>query len=74
MLAQGTQKNGELLALSGERNPYKGAALGQITTGAYADLIIADGDPTLNLDFIANPEDNFHLIMKNGKIYKNTLS
>ena len=74
VLAQGTQKNGELLALSGERNPYKGAALGQITTGAYADLIIADGDPTLNLDFIANPADNFHLIMKNGKIYKNTLS
>ncbi len=73
VLAQGTQKNGELLALSGDRNPYKGAALGQISVGAYADLIVADGDPTVNLDFIASPEKNFYLIMKNGVIYKNQL-
>ena len=39
------------------RNPYP-ATLGQITVGAFADLIIADGDPTKNLDFISNPEEN----------------
>lgn len=72
-LSQGTQKNGELLSLSGERNPYPGVALGQIMPGAYADLIIADGDPNTDLNFISAPETNFHLIMKNGKIYKNTL-
>lgn len=72
LLAQATQQNGELLALSGQRNPYPNT-LGQITVGAYADLIIADGDPTVNLDFISNPKDNFHIIMKDGKIYKNIL-
>ena len=72
LLAQATQENGELLALSGTRNPYP-ATLGQIIEGGYADLIIADGDPTINLDFIINPDENFHVIMKDGKIYKNTL-
>lgn len=73
VLHQGTQLNAELLALSGDRNPYPDGALGQIAVGAYADLIVADGDPSSSLNFIANPDDNFHIIMKDGKIYKNTL-
>lgn len=73
VLKQGTQLNAEVLALSGDRNPYPEGALGQIAVGAYADLIVADGDPSTSLDFIADPERNFHLIMKDGKIYKNML-
>lgn len=72
LLSQATQENGELLGLSGERNPYPGS-LGQIVEGGYADLIIADGDPSENLDFISDPEANFQVIMKDGKFYKNTL-
>lgn len=72
LLGQATGINGQLLALSGERNPYPGT-LGHITPGAWADLLIADGDPSTSLDFLADPERNLRLIMKDGKIHKNTL-
>ncbi len=54
LLKQATGTNGELLALSGERNPYP-QPLGRIAPGAFADLLVADGDPTVNLDFLSNP-------------------
>ena len=72
VLSQATGTNGELLALCGARNPYPGA-LGRIAPGAWADLLVADGDPTRNLDFLADPAQNLRIIMKGGKIYKNTL-
>ncbi|MEX8193376.1 metal-dependent hydrolase family protein [Comamonas guangdongensis] len=72
LLAQATGTNGELLALSGERNPYP-HALGRIAPGAYADLLVADGDPAANLDFLSDPQRNLRLIMKDGKVHKNTL-
>lgn len=72
LLGQATGANGELLALSGERNPYP-RPLGRIAPGAFADILVADGDPAANLDFLANPEQNLRVIMKDGKIYKNTL-
>lgn len=67
-----THDNAELMALSGNRNPYPGK-LGVVEEGAYADLLLVDGDPTVNLDIIADPKKNFRIIMKDGKIYKNTL-
>ncbi|WP_425252106.1 amidohydrolase family protein [Janthinobacterium sp. NFX145] len=73
LLAQATGQNGELLALSGQRSPYPGT-LGKLAVGAFADLLVADGDPTKNLDFLAQPEENLLLIMKNGRIYKDKLS
>ncbi|MFM2088893.1 MAG: hypothetical protein RLZZ237_3762, partial [Pseudomonadota bacterium] len=73
LLAQATGQNGELLALSGLRAPYAGP-LGKLAVGALADLLVADGDPTKNLDFLAQPEQNLLLIMKNGSIYKNRLA
>lgn len=73
LLGQATAQNGRMLALSRSRNPYP-AVLGEITEGAYADLIIADGDPTKDIDFVSEPDKNFHIIMKDGAIYKNTLS
>lgn len=72
LLAQATGVNGALLALSGERNPYP-HTLGHIAAGAWADILVADGDPGVNLDFLAEPERNLRLIMKGGKVYKNTL-
>ena len=72
LLGQATGTNGELLALSGERNPYP-RPLGRIAPGAYADLLVADGDPSASLDFLAEPDRNLRLIMKDGVIHKNTL-
>ncbi|MNU03091.1 hypothetical protein D3C72_2470020 [compost metagenome] len=67
-----TSTNAELLALSGNRNPYPGK-LGVVQEGALADLLLVDGDPLENLELIADPE-NFVVIMKDGQIYKDTLS
>ena len=58
--------------MSGNRDGY-GAKLGVIEKGAYADMILVDGDPTSKLSLIADPEKNFKIIMKGGKIHKNTL-
>jgi imidazolonepropionase-like amidohydrolase len=70
-LRQATSTAGELLSLSGPRSPYLAGELGIIKVGAYADLILVDGNPLEDLNLVANPEDNFDLIMKDGKIYKN---
>ena len=73
VLKIGTSQNAELLELSGPRHPYQEGKLGVIAEGAYADLILVDGNPLDNLDLVADPDKNFNLIMKDGVIYKNTL-
>jgi imidazolonepropionase-like amidohydrolase len=72
-LAMATGTNGELLALSGKRNPYPGK-LGVIEQGALADLLIVDGNPLENINLIADPATSLKVIMKDGTIYKNTLT
>lgn len=72
LLGQATGINGDLLALSGARNPYPGV-VGRIAPKAWADLLVVDGNPSTGLDFLADPEKNLKLVMKDGKIYKNTL-
>lgn len=67
-----THDNAQLLKLSGERNPYPGE-LGVVAEGAYADLIIVDGNPLENISLIADPAANFTLIMKDGIVVKNQL-
>jgi imidazolonepropionase-like amidohydrolase len=67
-----THDNAQLLALSGPRNPYPGK-LGVIEQGALADMLLVDGDPIANLKLIADPGKNFVVIMKDGRIYKNSL-
>ena len=64
--------NAELLALSGPRNPDPGK-LGVIEEGAPADLLLVDGDPIADIRMIENPERNFLVIMKDGKIHKSLL-
>ena len=72
-LAMATGTNAELLALSGKRNPYPGK-LGVVEEGALADLLLVEGNPLENLDLVADPANNFKIIMKDGVIYKNTLA
>ena len=71
-LAMATSANGELLALSGLRNPYPGK-LGVIEQGALADLLVVDGNPLENIDLVTDPANKFLVIMKDGVIYKNTM-
>jgi imidazolonepropionase-like amidohydrolase len=72
-LTMATATNAELLALSGKRNPYPGK-LGVVEEGALADLLLVDGDPLANIKLLEDPGKNLLVIMKDGKIYKNTLS
>lgn len=72
VLAMATSGNAELLAMSGERNPYPGR-LGVVEEGALADLLLVDGDPLVDLDLVATPETSFVVIMKDGVTHKNTL-
>lgn len=67
-----THDNAQLLALSGLRSPYQGE-LGVVKEGALADLLLVDGNPIENLSIIAQPEEKFVIIMKDGVIYKNIL-
>jgi imidazolonepropionase-like amidohydrolase len=67
-----TSGNAELAGLSGSRNPYP-EKLGSIEAGAYADILIIDGNPLDDISLIADPERTMKLIMKDGRIHKNTL-
>jgi imidazolonepropionase-like amidohydrolase len=71
-LRMATSGNAELLALSGERSPYPGR-LGVVKEGALADLLLVDGDPLADLALMADAAKNFVVIMKDGRVYKNTL-
>jgi len=72
-LVMATGTNAQLLALSGKRSPYAGK-LGVVEEGALADLLLVDGNPIADIKLVADPAKNFVLIMKDGKIYKDTLS
>jgi imidazolonepropionase-like amidohydrolase len=73
ILQMATSNNAELLGLSGVRNPYPGK-LGVIEEGAFADLLVVDGNPVENIRLLEDPDRNLSVIMKDGKIYKNTIA
>jgi imidazolonepropionase-like amidohydrolase len=68
-----TYDNAQLLALSGKRSPYREGKLGVIEEGAYADMILVDGNPLKDLNVLVDYEKNFVLIIKNGTVIKNTI-
>jgi imidazolonepropionase-like amidohydrolase len=72
VLAMATGTNGELLQLSGPRNPYPGR-LGVVKEGALADLLLVDGNPLADINLVGDPGKNFLVIMKDGKVYKNSV-
>lgn len=86
VLKQLTSNAGELLALSGPRNPYAASGkIGVVEKGAAADLLLVDGNPLEDMSvlgantkwFGADPEykeiETLKVIMKDGVIYKNSL-
>jgi imidazolonepropionase-like amidohydrolase len=85
MLVAATSAGGELMAYSGKANPYLEGPLGVIEEGAYADILIVDGNPLEDISVIGGNEKwydaeprardipTIRIIMKDGVIYKNTL-
>lgn len=82
-----TSIGGEIVALTGDfTNPYTEGKLGVIEEGAYADILLVDGNPLEDFSvtgtgdkwFDAEPRpespETIRLIMKDGEIYKNTLN
>ncbi len=73
ILLQATSLSAELMALSGKLNPYTDGPLGIVEVGAYADLLLVEGNPLEDVRILEDYENNMKVIMKDGKIYKNTL-
>ena len=68
-----TSTNAELLlALSNLRNPYPGK-LGVLEERASANMLAIDGNPLENINLMNEPEKNLAVIMKDGRIHKNTM-
>lgn len=67
-----TYDNAKVFKLSGLRNPYLAGKLGEISEGAYADVILVDGNPLKDMNVMAEYENKFILIIKDGVVYKNT--
>ena len=79
-----TADNGRLMALTGKNNPYPGK-LGVVEKGAYADLILVDGNPLEDLsllgatfDMWAPPRETrtvktIPFVMKGGEVVLNEL-
>ena len=72
ILQMATSGNARLLAMSGPRNPYP-KPLGVIEEGAYADILLFDGNPLEQIDILEQYDKKLLLIMKDGVIYKNLL-
>ncbi len=80
-LRRATSVSGELLNLSGRRNPY--GKLGVIEPGALADLLLIDGNPLEDISLVGAdpgwwdadtaPIETMPLVMKGGVIYRNEL-
>ena len=54
------------------RNDFLEAKLGVVEEGAWADILIWNGDPTRDISLILK-EPNLKMVMKDGKVYKNLL-
>ena len=72
ILRMATSTSGEIFKMSGLRNPYPDGDLGVVEEGAHADLLLVDGNPLENLGAVTDPK-NLKIIMKDGRIYKNTI-
>ena len=63
MLISATSTGGELAHLTGQRNPYPGK-LGVIEAGAYADILIVDGNPLEDIKVLEDYTNNMKVIVR----------
>lgn len=48
--------------------------LGALVPGAWADLLVVDGDPTAGLAMLAEPQTGIRLLMQGGRIVRSSLA
>ena len=65
IIRSATRTNAEILNRSGE--------LGQLSEGSIADVLILDGDPFTDLNYLQDQGAHIPLVMKGGEVYKNAL-
>jgi imidazolonepropionase-like amidohydrolase len=44
------------------------AHVGQLVPGAFADLMIVEGDPTKSLEMLAKPQDGIRVLLQGGRV------
>lgn len=66
ILRQATSTNAALLQQEGK--------LGCVKPGAYADLLVVDGDPLKDIELLATSGKNLRLIMRAGELIRNELT
>jgi imidazolonepropionase-like amidohydrolase len=62
LLRQATSTNAELMMQQGK--------LGCIAPGAYADLLLVDGDPLQDISLLAADGKNLRMIVRGGEVMK----
>jgi len=65
LIRSATSTAAELLQMAGQ--------VGVVAPGAFADLLVVEGNPLEDIRVLTTPERTLKLIMKNGQIYKNEL-
>ncbi len=50
------------------------AHVGQLVAGAYADLLVVDGEPTVDASVLAEPARHIRLLMQGGRHVRNSLA
>jgi imidazolonepropionase-like amidohydrolase len=65
VIRSATLTNAELLQMEGK--------LGVVAPGAYADLLVVDGNPLDDLSLLEHQGAHLKVIMKSGKLFKNEL-
>ncbi|QCQ91998.1 metal-dependent hydrolase family protein [Rhodococcus sp. SGAir0479] len=68
-----TSGNARLFRLAGERDPYREAPFGVVAPGAWADVLLVDGNPVEDLSLLADPGKHLVVVVKGGVIVKNAL-
>ena len=63
----------DIIKLTTYQNPYPDGKIGVLCEGSYADILLVDGNPIDDVELLAD-ENNIRLIMKDGRIYKDTLT
>ena len=65
LLRSATSVNAEIIQKKG--------LVGSIESGAFADIIAIDKDPTRDIHVMAKPDQHFAMIMKGGEFVRNRL-
>jgi imidazolonepropionase-like amidohydrolase len=66
IIRQATLVGAEIVRMPGK--------LGVVQPGAFADILVVDGDPIKKLELLTGQGENFSVIMKAGRFHKNRLA